>query len=66
VRLRAAGERVILTVSDDGSGIPATVDLAQCSSLGLKLVSLLAEQLGGSLAMQRANPTCFELNFPLH
>jgi len=64
--LRAADERVTLTVSDDGSGIPAAVDLEQCSSLGLKLVSLLAEQLGGTLAMQRANPTRFELNFPLN
>jgi PAS domain S-box-containing protein len=67
IQLRAADvDRVVLTVSDDGIGIPADLDLENCSSLGLKLVSLLAEQLGGALNVQRANPTSFELNFPIN
>jgi PAS domain S-box-containing protein len=67
VQLRAdSAERVVLTVSDDGIGIPAALDLDNCTSLGLKLVSLLAEQLGGTLTVRRADPTSFELNFPIN
>jgi two-component sensor histidine kinase len=38
-----------LTVADDGVGLPATLDLANATSLGLVLVQALTEQLGGHL-----------------
>ena len=40
-------------------------DLAQTTTLGLQLVTMLADQLGGTLDIQRANPTRFTLRFPL-
>jgi PAS domain S-box-containing protein len=58
-------ERVLLTVSDDGVGIPESFDLQQASTLGLQLVTLLVDQLAGEIAIQRANPTRFSVLFPL-
>ncbi|RTR17102.1 PAS domain S-box protein [Azospirillum griseum] len=55
---------VSLTVSDNGVGLPDDIDPDVTGTLGLQLVSLLTEQLGGSLAIQRANPTRFSLRFP--
>lgn len=40
---------VMLMVRDDGKGLPENFDPAACSSMGLKLASSLARQLGGSL-----------------
>ncbi len=59
------GNQVVLSVSDDGVGIPQQLDIEQTDSLGLQLVTLLAEQLGGRLSVQRANPTRFLLRFPV-
>jgi PAS domain S-box-containing protein len=55
---------VRLGVSDDGIGIDEAKDLNDPSTLGLQLVTMLVDQLGGTLAIQRANPTRFELEFP--
>jgi PAS domain S-box-containing protein len=57
--------QVVLSVSDTGVGIPADLDLERTGSLGLQLVALLADQLGGGLTIQRSNPTRFDLRFPI-
>jgi two-component sensor histidine kinase len=59
-----ADHDVILSVSDNGIGVPDHVDIAHTDTLGLQLVTLLADQLGGSFAMHRAHPTQFVLKFP--
>lgn len=53
-----------LTIGDDGIGVPDDVEWGKTGTLGLQLVQLLAEQLGGNITMQRL-PTRFELKFPL-
>jgi PAS domain S-box-containing protein len=58
------GGLVRLAVTDDGIGIPKDIDIEQTSTLGLQLVSLLTEQVGGTLEIQRVNPTSFVLRFP--
>jgi PAS domain S-box-containing protein len=55
---------VALSVCDDGIGIPDHVDITNATTLGLQLVALLADQLGGSFSMQRSNPTRVTLKFP--
>lgn len=57
--------QVVLTVSDDGKGIPQELDLAHTGSLGLQLVTLLTQQLHGQLDIQRTNPTQFSMRFQL-
>ncbi|HEY9197787.1 MAG TPA: PAS domain S-box protein [Gammaproteobacteria bacterium] len=56
---------VRLVLADDGVGIPESVDFEKTGSLGLKLVTLLAEQLAGELDINRAHPTRFSLRFPM-
>jgi PAS domain S-box-containing protein len=56
---------VSLAVSDNGVGLPPDIDLDNLSSLGLELVSVLAEQLGGSLLVNTIKPTRFEVRFSI-
>jgi two-component system, sensor histidine kinase PdtaS len=60
---RGPDGRLCLSVSDDGIGIPADLDLEQTGTLGLQLVTLLADQLGAEFAIERRNPTRFALRF---
>jgi PAS domain S-box-containing protein len=57
------GDRVVLSVSDDGAGIPDEFDIAESTTLGLQLVTLLAEQLNANMTINRAKPTRIELRF---
>jgi two-component system, sensor histidine kinase PdtaS len=57
--------RATLVVSDDGVGIAKDLDVQDGNTFGLQLVMLLAEQLGGELTIERANPTRFQLQFPM-
>jgi two-component sensor histidine kinase len=57
---------VCLAVSDDGVGLPADFEIGQTATLGLQLIVLLTEQLGGTLTIERSNPTRFSVRFPLH
>jgi two-component system, sensor histidine kinase PdtaS len=56
---------VTLTISDNGIGIADAFDLEETATLGLQLVTLLTDQLGGTMSVQRANPTRFALRFPI-
>jgi PAS domain S-box-containing protein len=65
VAMRAIGENEVeLVVSDNGVGIPAGLDFRNAESLGLRLVSMLAEeQLGGQVELDRTEGTRFEIRF---
>jgi two-component system, sensor histidine kinase PdtaS len=52
-----------LIFSDNGVGIPSSVDLDNLNSLGLELVQLLVAQLNGRLEMQTENGTHFKIYF---
>ena len=56
---------VRLSVSDDGIGIPDSKNLEDPTTLGMQLVTMLVDQLGGTLTIHRSNPTTFEIRFPL-
>lgn len=45
---------VWLEVANDGRPMPDSVDLSQPESMGLQLVTTLAEQLGGNLSVERS------------
>jgi len=62
--LAAAGEDdIVLTVADDGIGLPANFEMKLVKSLGLQLVPLLVEQLQGTLAVTGGSGSCFSLRF---
>jgi two-component sensor histidine kinase len=53
-----------LTASDNGIGIPDEVDIRETESLGLHLVSILAEdQLRGTIKLDKTKGTRFEIKF---
>ena len=64
LQLRAEGESVVLTVSDDGIGMKAGFDWQESESIGLQLVSSLTEQLEGTAKLKSdANGTVWTIRF---
>ncbi|MBN1938822.1 MAG: PAS domain S-box protein, partial [Candidatus Aminicenantes bacterium] len=55
----------VLTVSDDGVGLPPDLDVAKPSNLGLQIVQSLVEQLDGTMEVVRRGGTTFRIRFPL-
>lgn len=62
---RSEQRGVVLTITDDGVGIPEGITMRSPGGLGLRLVNLLTDQLRGTLSMRRANPTRFIVQFPV-
>ncbi len=63
VKLESSGDEYILTVSDNGIGLPKNVDPFEASSLGLQLVISLSIQLEGDLNVHRNDETSYVLVF---
>jgi len=61
---RGEGDTLVLTVSDDGIGFPSDIDVRAPRTLGLRIVNILAAQIGGSLDLRTAGGTTFTLAFP--
>jgi two-component sensor histidine kinase len=63
---KADGAARELSVCDEGDGLPTDFDAGTSSGLGMKVVNLLAKQLGGRLAVG-SNPAgsgaCFQVAF---
>ena len=66
IALQAEGNELVLTVGDDGVGLPVDVDMETTASLGLRLVEMLTRQLRGTLELDRGveSGTCFRITFP--
>jgi PAS domain S-box-containing protein len=62
--LRAEAGHVMLSVGDTGVGFPADLDFRHTESLGLQLVSMLTEQLRGTITLTREPGTAFAVTFP--
>ncbi|HEU5286417.1 MAG TPA: histidine kinase dimerization/phosphoacceptor domain -containing protein [Sphingomicrobium sp.] len=66
VEYRIAADRHGLSVCDEGTGVPADFEPAMSKGLGMKVVTLIAKQLGGALEVL-PNPAgrgaCFRVSF---
>jgi PAS domain S-box-containing protein len=64
VELRSTGDSSLtLSVSDNGVGLPPDLDLQDPPSLGLQLVTMLTQQIGGQLELDTSAGTEFKINF---
>ena len=67
VRLSEATDAtILLSVSDDGPGLPADFDMAKSKGLGMRVVRALAKQLGGDITHRSGvDGTEFILSIPI-
>lgn len=65
ISLKAANNQGTLCVSDNGIGYPPDTDFRSTKTLGMQLVTSLAQQMEGVIELQRVNGTCFEICFPI-
>ncbi len=59
----AISSNLILSVSDNGVGIPKNLHIENLDSLGLQLVTSLVDQLKGELEIKRNKGTEFVIKF---
>jgi PAS domain S-box-containing protein len=57
------GEKLQLTISDNGKGMPDQFDFEEVDSLGMQLINALTSQLDGKMSMITGKGTTFILDF---
>ncbi|MES1213561.1 MAG: sensor histidine kinase, partial [Singulisphaera sp.] len=57
-------QEIVLSVRDDGIGLPAHVEPETSPTFGMQIIMALVEQLHGSLTVWRAEGTEFRIRFP--
>ena len=64
VDFRSVGDDTYqLTISDNGVGFPEDFDFRGSSSLGLQLVTVMTDMLGGTIELNRENGSAFTITF---
>jgi two-component sensor histidine kinase/AmiR/NasT family two-component response regulator len=53
----------LLTIKDNGKGLPENIDIQSTESLGLQLVNTLTKQLAGTVEINRNDGTEFNIKF---
>lgn len=63
VRVSLSENRVILSVADNGNGMPESINFKNSTGFGLVLVGEMTKQLEGTIEIARENGTCITLEF---
>lgn len=63
ISLKHAGDKYELKACDDGIGFKKNFDLEKDSHLGIQLIYMLTEQLGGKLHVSSTNGVCYRIDF---
>ncbi|HEX7412463.1 MAG TPA: PAS domain S-box protein [Bacteroidia bacterium] len=63
VKKQKSNDKIKMTIADNGIGIPDAIDYKNTESLGLQLVTILAEQINGIITLKRTKGTIFEIIF---
>ncbi|TVR17856.1 MAG: sensor histidine kinase [Balneolaceae bacterium] len=63
---KVKGKSLVLTIKDDGTGIPDEIDLSQSNSLGMMLVQSFTQQLKAKMDLKsNKTGTTFKFSIPL-
>lgn len=65
INIFVESNELFLNVNDNGVGFPPDFDAEKSQSLGLTMVNLLTEQLGGVLVVEQKEGTRFSLQFEI-
>ena len=65
VSLHRSEDEAVLTVADDGVGMPEWVDPTNSTEVGLTVVQAVVQQLNGELTVERAGGTVVSIRFPV-
>jgi len=63
--MKKVGSNIVMSVEDNGIGLPNNFDITKTESLGLHIVNLMVKQLGGIIKFTRGDGTKMELEFPI-
>jgi PAS domain S-box-containing protein len=63
LKVSLKGTRVIMTYEDNGAGLPDSVTFKESNGFGMQLISMLTEQIGGSIKIERGKGARFVLEF---
>jgi two-component sensor histidine kinase len=63
ISLTYVDSHVMLSIQDDGNGLPDGFDIKESKGFGLMLVKMLSQQLGGSFSMENHTGTRCKIEF---
>ncbi|PWK78383.1 two-component sensor histidine kinase [Mucilaginibacter oryzae] len=63
IALQLAEETIILTIADNGTGLPAGFDLRRANSLGMEMMRALSKQLGGYFKIENCGGVLITVEF---
>jgi two-component sensor histidine kinase len=58
------GGDIVLSVGDNGVGLPGEIDVETSATLGMRLVGILTKQINGTLTIDRDGGTLFTIFIP--
>jgi two-component sensor histidine kinase len=64
ISMQQAGQDILLTIADNGKGLPPAFDIAANQSLGVSLMQGLARQLNGRFSMESQQGVIVNIQFP--
>lgn len=65
IRIRSENQQMVLTIQDNGIGIPGSVDVKKVKSMGMELVHILVGQLSGNIDVKVGSGTLWTIMFPI-
>lgn len=63
VEFHKNNNRFVLSVGDNGVGLPAQLDFSEAESMGLRLINILTQQLKGEINLDQSKGTLFKITF---
>ena len=64
IKLEEIGNKINLSLSDNGKGLPNNVSLENANTFGLRIMKLLTEQLKGNFKLSNNNGVTLFIEFP--